>query len=43
MIFHISKLNELKVIHLNSQYLTQILCKMASFTKPEGVYVYSLC
>jgi hypothetical protein len=38
MIFHISKINGLKVIHhLYSQCLTQILSKMTSFTKPEGV------
>jgi hypothetical protein len=36
--FHISKLNDLKVIHdLYSQYLTQIMSKTTSFTKPEGV------
>jgi hypothetical protein len=35
--FHISKLNDLKVIHdLYSQCLTQTLSKMTSFTKPEG-------
>jgi hypothetical protein len=36
--FHISKLNDLKVIHdLYSHYLTQIISKTTSFTKPEGV------
>jgi hypothetical protein len=36
--FHISKLNDLKVIHdLYSQCLTQIMSKTTSFTKPEGV------
>jgi hypothetical protein len=34
----IYKLNDLKVIYdLYSQYLTQILSKMTSFTKPVGV------
>jgi hypothetical protein len=38
--FHISKLNNLIVIHdLYSQYLTQILSKTSSFTKPEGVRI----
>jgi hypothetical protein len=38
--FHISKLNDLKVIHdLYSQCLTQIMSKATSFTKPEGVCV----
>jgi hypothetical protein len=37
--FHISKLNDLKVIHdLYSQCLTQIMSKTTSFTKPEGVW-----
>jgi hypothetical protein len=41
--FHISKLNELKVIHgLHSQCLTQILSKTTSFTEPEGVCFPSL-
>jgi hypothetical protein len=36
--FHISKLNNLEVIHdLYSQCLTQILSKTSSFTKLEGV------
>jgi hypothetical protein len=36
--FHISRLNDLKVIHdLYSQCLTQTLFKMTSFTKLEGV------
>jgi hypothetical protein len=39
MIYYISKLNDLKVIHhLYSQYLTQILSKMTFFTKPKGVH-----
>jgi hypothetical protein len=38
MIFHIFKLNDLKVIHLlYSQCLTKILSKTISFTKLEGV------
>jgi hypothetical protein len=38
--FRISKFNNLKVIHdLYSQCLTQILSKMFSFTKPEGVCI----
>jgi hypothetical protein len=38
MIFHIFKLNNLKVIHdLHSQCLTQILSKTTSNRKPEGV------
>jgi hypothetical protein len=41
--FHISKLDDLKVIHdLYSQYLTQTLSKTTSFTKPEGVYTVLL-
>jgi hypothetical protein len=37
--FHISKLNDLKVIHdLYFQYLTQILSKTTSNTEAEGVY-----
>jgi hypothetical protein len=36
--FHISKLNDLKVIRdLYFQCLTQTLSKTTSFTKPEGV------
>jgi hypothetical protein len=36
--FHISKLNNLKVIHdLYSQCLTQTLSKTTSITKPDGV------
>ena len=36
--FYIFKLNNLKVIHdLYSQYLTQTLPKMTSFTNLEGV------
>jgi hypothetical protein len=36
--FHISKLNDSKVIHdLYSQCLTQIMSKTTSFTNPEGV------
>jgi hypothetical protein len=39
--FHISKLNDLKIIHhLYSQYLTQTLSKTTSFTKPEEVYLF---
>jgi hypothetical protein len=38
MIFHIFKLNNLKVIHdLYSQCLTQTLSKMTSNREPEGV------
>jgi hypothetical protein len=38
--FHISTLNNLKVIHhLFSQYLTQILSKTTSFTEPEEVTI----
>jgi hypothetical protein len=42
VVFTFSKLNDLKVIHnLYSQCLTQIMSKMNSFTKPEGVYYYT--
>jgi hypothetical protein len=38
--FHISKPNDLKVIHdLCFQYLTHILSETTSFTKPEGARV----
>jgi hypothetical protein len=39
--FHISKLNDLKVIHdVYSQCLAQALYKTTPFTKPEGVRIY---
>ena len=39
--FHISKLNNLKVIHdLYSQYLTQALSKTTLFLSMEGVLYY---
>ena len=41
--FHISKFNNLKVIHdLYSQCLTQILSKTTSFSNLEGVYFIEL-